>query len=211
MPDISTRPAAADRRERIVLAALRLFSEQPYGDVHMDGIAASAGVAKPTLYRYFATKEALFIAALEHALSELGREIERIRSGAGTSEDRLRRIVALMLDRVGRLSPAIQAVESQSSDLGERSRMILRRGFASLREAIGRLLADGIEDGELGGFDVDLAVLVVLGGVRMAAHRAAAARTDLASSLVDILLGGLRGHRRARPAARAPSLSGVQA
>jgi AcrR family transcriptional regulator len=205
------RPAAADRRERIVLAALRLFSEQPYGDVHMDGIATSARVAKPTLYRYFATKEALFIAALEHALSELGREIERIRSGGGTSEERLLRIVGLMLDRIGRLTPAIQAVENQSSELGERSRMILRRGFASLREAIGRLLADGIEDGELGGFDIELAVLVVLGGVRMAAHSAGAARTDLARSLVDILLGGLRARPRARAAAAAQSWSGAQA
>src|SRR5919107_138782 len=160
MSDTSSRPAAADRRERIVLAALRLFSEQPYGDVHMDGIAAWARVAKPTLYRYFATKEALFIAALEH-------------------------------------------------DLGERSRMILRRGFASLREGIARLLADGIEDGELGGFDVDLAVLLVLGGVRMAAHSAAASRTDLARSLVDILLGGLRVRPRARQAAVTQSWSGA--
>lgn len=207
----SSRPAAADRRERIVLAALRLFSEHPYGGVHMDGIAASARVAKPTLYRYFVTKEALFIAALEHALAELGREIERIRSGAGTSEDRLRRIVTVMLDRVGRLSPAIQAVESQSSDLGERSRIILRRGFASLREAIGRLLADGIEEGELGGFDVELAVLLVVGAVRMAVHSAPATRTDLARSLVDILLGGLRERTRARPVAITQSWSGVEA
>jgi hypothetical protein len=115
-----------------------------------------------------------------------------------------------MLDRIGRLTPAIQAVENQSSEFGERSRMILRRGFASLREAIGRLLADGIEDGELGGFDIELAVLVVLGGVRMAAHSAAAARTDLARSLVDILLGGLRARPRARAAA-AQSWSGAQA
>lgn len=211
MAQTSGRSAASDRRERIVLAALRLFSEQPYGDVHMDGIAASARVAKPTLYRYFATKEALFIAALEHALAELGREIERMRTASSTSEDRLRRIVGLMLDRVGRLSPAIQAVEGQSSDLGERSRMILRRGFASLREAIGRLLADGVEDGELGDFDVELAVLLVLGGVRMAVHSAAATRTDLARSLVDILLGGLRARNRTRPAAVVQSWSGAQA
>jgi TetR/AcrR family transcriptional repressor of mexJK operon len=212
MSDLSTRAAAADRRQRIVLAAMRLFSEHPYGDVHMDGIAAAARVAKPTLYRYFSTKEALFIAALEHALTELGREIERIRSGAGTSEERLRRIVGLMLDRVGRLTPAIQAVEGQSSELGERSRMILRRGFSNLREAIGRLLGDGIEDGDLGGFDIELAVLVVLGAVRMAAHSAAAARTDLARSLVDIILGGLRARERSRSgAALSQSWSGVQA
>lgn len=206
MSDTSGRSASADRRERMVLAALRLFSEHPYGDVHMDGIAAAARVAKPTVYRYFVTKEALFIAALEHALLELGREIERIRLGTGTSEDRLRRSVALMLHRVGRLSPAIQAVESQSSELGERSRMTLRRGFASLRQAIGRLLADGIEDGELGPFDVELAVLLVVGGVRMAAHSAAATRTDLAGPLVDILLGGLRERARAPPGRRNPSL-----
>ncbi len=72
------------------------------------------------------TKEALFIEALECALNEVRLEVRALRAGAAPIEERLRRVVACVLDRVGRLTPAIRAVEGQSSELGERSRTVLR-------------------------------------------------------------------------------------
>src|SRR6187402_2323106 len=110
-------PAFAARRARIVEAAARLFEAAPYAEVHMDAIAAAASVAKPTLYRYFATKEALFVEALECALDEVRHDVHVLRVGAAPIEDRLRRVIACVLDRVGRLTPATRAVEGQSSDL----------------------------------------------------------------------------------------------
>src|SRR3954468_21953646 len=104
--DASSDSVFAKRRGRIVQTAVRLFAERAYADVHMDAVAA-AGVAKPTLYRYFATKEALFIEALECALEELRDEIRALRAGTGSVESRLRRVMACVLDRVGRLTPAI--------------------------------------------------------------------------------------------------------
>src|SRR5215213_9580359 len=117
--DAPNESVFARRRGRIVQIAVRSFTERAYADVHMGAVAAAAGVAKPTLYRYFATKEALFIEALECALEELRHEIRALRSGTGSVEERFRRVVACVLDRVGRLTPAIRAVEGQSSDLGE--------------------------------------------------------------------------------------------
>lgn len=197
----------ADRRRRMVDAAVRLFERTPYADVHMEAIADCANVAKPTLYRYFPTKEALFIEALESALAELRREVQAARSEPTAGEERLRRVVMLMLDRVGRLAPAIRAVESQSSELGEQSRRVVRKGFRDLRDEIGRLLSDGIAGGEFARVDTDLAVLIVLGGIRMAAQtRADEAKSSaqdqgfdrnaLAETLADavstIFLQGLR-------------------
>lgn len=181
----------AERRQRIVEAAVRLFTERAYADVHMGAVAAAASVAKPTLYRYFATKEALFIEALACALEELRHDVRVLRAGAGLVETRLRQVVACVLDRVGRLTPAIRAVEGQSSDLGERSRNVLRRGFSALKDEIGALLVEGAKAGVFGRFDLDVAVLVVLGGVRMAAHSNTGDR-DVADAVADFLLNGLR-------------------
>src|SRR5690349_13729339 len=176
----------AKRRQRIVQAAVRLFAEHPYANVHMDAIAAVAGVAKPTLYRYFATKEVLFIEALECALDEVRHEVHGLCAGADPVEDRLRHVVTYVLDRIGRLTPAIRAVEGQSSDLGERSRTALRHGFRALKDEIVTLLAEGTRTDVFGRFDVEIAALVVLGGIRMAAHSNAGDQ-DIADATTDFL------------------------
>ena len=81
----TNRPVFVKRRQRMSQAAVRLFTEHAYADVHMDAIAAAAGVAKPTLYRYFATKEALFIEALECALEELRDDTGRLKPAQARS------------------------------------------------------------------------------------------------------------------------------
>jgi AcrR family transcriptional regulator len=61
------RRDAAANRERILDAARRLFSEHGLG-ASMDDVARAAGVGAGTLYRRFATKEALLDAILGDAL-----------------------------------------------------------------------------------------------------------------------------------------------
>lgn len=52
------------REARILQAALTVFSQAGYSGATMDAVAAEAGMSKPTLYQYFASKEALFQAML---------------------------------------------------------------------------------------------------------------------------------------------------
>src|SRR5258708_4008247 len=60
----STTP---DRRARILAAADSLFAGRSFGEVRMEDIARGADVGKVTIYRYFPTKEALYLALLERA------------------------------------------------------------------------------------------------------------------------------------------------
>lgn len=53
-----------DRENRILEAALTVFAEAGYSGATMDAVAAEAGLTKPTLYQYFAGKEALFAAMM---------------------------------------------------------------------------------------------------------------------------------------------------
>ena len=48
----------------ILAAALKVFAQQGYSGTSMDGIAAEAGLTKPTLYQYFDSKEDLFTAMM---------------------------------------------------------------------------------------------------------------------------------------------------
>lgn len=53
-----------EREQRILAAALKVFSETGYSGANMDAVAIEAGLSKPTLYQYFQSKEALFSAMM---------------------------------------------------------------------------------------------------------------------------------------------------
>lgn len=53
-----------DQQNRILSAALRVFSEAGFHGASMDEVAAAAGLSKPTLYNHFASKDALFQAMM---------------------------------------------------------------------------------------------------------------------------------------------------
>ena len=73
MTDARTKRAqdAEARRERIVEVAMRHFAEHGYRGAHVEDIAAEVGVAKGTVFLDFSSKEGLFLAAYQRAVSRL--------------------------------------------------------------------------------------------------------------------------------------------
>jgi len=59
-----------ERRNEILAAAERLFSERPDGLASMDELAEAAGVAKGTLYLYFPSKEEVLVELHERYMNE---------------------------------------------------------------------------------------------------------------------------------------------
>ena len=57
------------REAAIRAAALEVFIEKGFAEARLDDVAARAGVAKGTIYLYFASKEALFEALVRAAVS----------------------------------------------------------------------------------------------------------------------------------------------
>jgi len=60
------RMAAAERRRHLIETAVRVFSEGSYRGTTTAEIARAAGVSEPILYRHFASKRDLYLAALDH-------------------------------------------------------------------------------------------------------------------------------------------------
>ena len=63
------RLPAAERRRHLVETAIRVFSEGSYRGTTTAEIARAAGVSEPILYRHFASKRELYLAALDHVWS----------------------------------------------------------------------------------------------------------------------------------------------
>src|SRR5262245_16306008 len=78
-------------RERIVTAARRRFESYGYRRTSIAEIARDAGIAVGTVYRYFAGKEAVFLAVVEDLNEKWLAESRRALDGPGTAADRLDR------------------------------------------------------------------------------------------------------------------------
>jgi AcrR family transcriptional regulator len=68
--------APAARREELLAAGLRLFSDRAYDELSIDDLAAEAGVAKGLLYYYFGSKRGYYVAIVEEAARVLRQRLD---------------------------------------------------------------------------------------------------------------------------------------
>ena len=73
----------AMRRQEILDAAYALFAGREYDEISLNAIARQAGISKPNVYRYFATREEIFLQIFLEALrpwaERLGGELADLR------------------------------------------------------------------------------------------------------------------------------------
>jgi AcrR family transcriptional regulator len=76
------------KRQAILVAAARVFTDRGYNNVSVDDIAKSLGVTKPTLYHYFRNKEEMVVACAQHGVDAIERSLDSIRvmSGPGLAK-----------------------------------------------------------------------------------------------------------------------------
>jgi TetR/AcrR family transcriptional regulator len=66
-PPLTPDPAA---RERLLRAAIRLFTQKGYAATSVREIVEEAGVTKPVLYYHFKSKEGMYLTALRDGMEE---------------------------------------------------------------------------------------------------------------------------------------------
>jgi AcrR family transcriptional regulator len=66
-----TRQTATERREAILDAAIEEIAASGYAGATTAAIARRAGISQPYVFRFFATKKALFLAAIDRAVGRI--------------------------------------------------------------------------------------------------------------------------------------------
>ncbi len=77
-----------ERETQILAVASEIFAAEGYGATNIQVVAEQAGISKPLIYNYFASKEGLFLACLERAGAIVADEIERIAQGDSVGLER---------------------------------------------------------------------------------------------------------------------------
>jgi AcrR family transcriptional regulator len=150
----------------MLAAAAHLFGTQRFHEVRMEDIAAEAEVGKGTLYRYFSDKEELYLALLERASVQF---VARVQQEVACADGARAKLVALVdtiityFDEQPHILDLIQHAEL-ARGLGPGSPWQKPRNeiFRLVRE----LFEGGTRDGEFCVRDPELAMLMLLGGIR---------------------------------------------
>ncbi|MER6945240.1 TetR family transcriptional regulator [Nonomuraea sp. NPDC000554] len=87
--------------EAISEAAIALFLERGFDEVPVAEVAAAAQVSKPTLFKYFPTKEDLVL----HRIADHQGEAARVVRGRAPGEDPMRALHRHFLDGLARRDP----------------------------------------------------------------------------------------------------------
>ncbi|MFE6888398.1 TetR/AcrR family transcriptional regulator [Streptomyces sp. NPDC057694] len=110
-------------RERLVVAAVDLFTEQGYDATTVAQISERAGVTKSTFFRYFPDKRDLLVAGQETLSRLLVEGIAEAPDGAGPLEAvaaGLERASGAMGPQNRELAPRVKAAVAASTELQER-------------------------------------------------------------------------------------------
>ena len=180
------------RRRRIVDAATRLFATTRYDAVQIDDVARAAGVAKPTLYRYFATKEDLFLEGFDALLGEVADEMAAIVDTCDEATRALPEMIGVLLDRLGGHNVGVRVLDGSEKWFGTHARARLRARTKQIRGSLAAVLRRGIAQEEFRDIDADLVAAAIVGSLRAVAIKIPGRRRAAAAlAISDILIGGI--------------------
>lgn len=121
-------------RERILDAALNIFSRKGYHDTRLDEIASDSGTSKGSIYFHFPNKERLFVALVDQFADLLERRVaERIENEQGIA--RVQLALEAVLDTFSRYRLPAKILLVQAVGLGnvfERKRLEVTDRFTTL-------------------------------------------------------------------------------
>jgi AcrR family transcriptional regulator len=191
MPKLTgARKAAVDAamRDAIYDAVVRVLGEHGNDGLTMDRVAATADLAKGSLYNYFRDKQGLLHFVYERAYTPIREQLDSIAQSTRTPREKLEAIARMYFEYVDTHRGLFDFLLNDAAVRGN-----LKTEQDSLRShAIFELTAiveEGIEVGQFRRFHPVHVAEALLGAVRqMAEHQLASGRMEAVDETVDMLL-----------------------
>jgi AcrR family transcriptional regulator len=149
--------AAAQGRERLLDAAVRLIAREGIDNVRIARIAAEAGVSAGLVHYHFASRDALLEEAIEHSYERAGDVRLAALDDGATATQRLRAMIdqCLPSDRPLREDWVLWVELWLRGARDPTPRPVAARLYARLHDWFAGAIADGVAAGELRPCDVD--------------------------------------------------------
>ncbi|WP_185993475.1 TetR/AcrR family transcriptional regulator [Rhodococcus sp. KBS0724] len=119
------------RRQEILDAAITLFGERGYEDVRVDDVGKAVGIAGPSVFQHFTTKQQILVAAFDRGITQLMIAASTALDSSNNAEDALQRLVSGLAETAARNRNLLSVLVREAGGLDEPD-----------RERIGRLRRD---------------------------------------------------------------------
>jgi len=184
---------AEERRAKLLALAAEVFSRRGYRATSMRDLAALAGIGKPTLYHYFASKEELLTLLYQQVIDQ---SLASARAIVAQGLEPLPTLRALIVDRVVQTcehQDLLRIFFEEEAELppdSARTIVALRRQYEDI--FIETVVAARAERGATGPFNARLYVYTVLGASNWVYkwYRPSGPQTpaELGAEIADVLL-----------------------
>ncbi len=192
-PARSRAERQAQKRAHILAAASRIFAARVYHLVNMDAIAQAAGVGKGTLYRYFPSKEDLYLALVDEAFGLLIRRLDREEAAGLDPAVALPRMIEAIVETFAQHLPFFRLMQRGEARLFLRKKQVIRARREHIAQLVAKVLDRGVETGAFRKVDRLLASSMLIGMVWGVAlnHARETPPEILAQRVADLYLCGL--------------------
>ncbi len=141
------RGGGAAKRDRILRAAIRIFSQKGYFNSKISEIARHAGVADGTIYLYFKNKDDLLISLFEEKMGEVVADVRaRVADGGGALE-RLKIFIRNHMDLLVREAGLIEVIQVELRQSNKFMKEYVPVKFLEYLDVISGILEDGKTEG----------------------------------------------------------------
>jgi AcrR family transcriptional regulator len=135
------------RQEEILDTAAALFARHGYPGTDVQFVADALGLSKGTIYRYFPSKQELFLAAVDRGMRRLAQEVETGTADVVDSLDRIARAMEVYLGFFKAHPEYAELLIQERAEFRDREQQTYfvhqENGIGPWREMIRQLIADG--------------------------------------------------------------------
>ncbi len=152
-------------KNRILDAALNIFSSKGYYDTKLDEIVDESGTSKGSIYFHFPNKERLFLALVDQFADLLERRVVEAIEQEQVGMARVKTALATVLETFGKYRRPAKLLLVQAVGLGttfEQKRLEVNDRFARLIETY---LQEAIDVGDIGPVDTEVVSHAWMGAI----------------------------------------------
>ncbi len=153
-------------RERIIEAALHQFSLKGLSATRIQDIAEEAGVSQGLLYRYYASKNDIYVDLIEDALDKMNEAAAALLGSALTGKEKLMQVIDTMYETIKnsdryRQTSSLIAHAMGSESIPQQAGDALKQKRDFPYQALSQMIAQGQREGTLvSGDPYELAILL---------------------------------------------------